>query len=463
MFPELKDKCGIFGICEHPEAANLTYLGLHALQHRGQESAGIVSSDGENLYSHRQMGLVADIFNDEIINTLKGKSAIGHTRYSTTGESRLSNAQPFLVNYSRGGIAIAHNGNLVNAGILRDELEARGSIFQSTMDTEVIVHLVAISRKKTLSDRIIEALSRVEGAYSLLFLTENGMVAARDSHGFRPLILGKLKGSYLVASETCALDLIDAEYIRDIEPGEIIIINGEGLNSYKPFPSRKKFCVFELIYFSRPDSQVFGRDVYAVRREMGRQLAREYPAEVDMVIPVPDSGVSAALGFAEGMGVPFEMGMVRNHYVGRTFIEPRQSIRHFGVKIKLNSLKKYFRGKKVAIVDDSLVRGTTTRKIVTMVRNCGARTIHVRISSPPVSFPCYYGIDIPTKSELIASSLSVKEINKYITSDTLAYLSLEGLMKSVNNEKDEFCNACFTGRYPIKSSEEKSSWQLPLF
>ncbi len=457
MLDKLRESCGIFGVFGHPEAANLTYLGLYALQHRGQESAGITSSDGKTLYSHRQMGLVSDVFREDIFKELKGDSAIGHVRYSTYGASFLKNAQPFVVDYHQGSIAIAHNGNLVNAGIIRSRLEARGSIFQSTMDSEAIIHLIALSRENSLKDRIVDALSQIKGACSLLFLTEKMMVACRDPHGFRPLVLGKLKGAYVISSETCALDLIEAEYLREIEPGEVLLIDQHGLASFKPFSPKKRFCIFELIYFSRPDSKVFGRDVYRVRKELGKEVARQHPVSAHIVIPVPDSGVPAAIGFAEETGIPFETGLIRNHYVGRTFIEPQQSIRHFGVKIKLNSLKDFMKEKKIVVVDDSIVRGTTTRKIIKMLQNSGAREVHVRITSPPNAFPCFYGIDTPTRSELIAPSHTISEIRRYITSDSLGYLSLEGLKKSVGDEEDEFCDACFTGKYPIEfppSSED---------
>jgi amidophosphoribosyltransferase len=463
MTDKLREECGVFGVFGHPEAANLTYLGLHALQHRGQESAGIVSSDGEVLRSHRQMGLVADIFNEDILAKLTGNRAIGHVRYSTTGSSLLKNAQPFVVSYANGGIAVAHNGNLVNARIIREELENCGSIFQSTMDTEIVVHLIASSQQVSLVNRIIDALLNIKGAYSMLFLTENEMVAVRDPHGFRPLVLGMLKDSYVVSSETCALDLIEAEYIRDVQPGEVVLIDKNGLTSYKPFRSVNKFCIFELIYFSRPDSNTFGRNVYTTRKEMGRQLAKESPVEADIVIPVPDSGIPAAIGFAEESGMPFETGLIRNHYIGRTFIEPRQTIRHFGVKLKLNTVKDYLNGKRVIVVDDSIVRGTTSQKIIEMIRNAGAKEIHVRISSPPIVCSCYYGIDTPTNTELIASSNSVSKIKKYLAADSLKYLSIEGLRASVNNNGNDFCDACFTRDYPVELPVDLDSRQLTLF
>ena len=410
MSDKFHDECAVMGVYGHPEAANMVYLGLYALQHRGQESSGIVSSDGRGLISHRQMGLVADVFKEDVIKHLVGVNAIGHNRYSTQGQSHLKNAQPFVVEYSQGPIAISHNGNLVNGSLLRDELERAGSIFQSTSDTEVIIHLIATSREATLMGRIVEALSRARGAYSLLFLTLDRMIAARDPHGFRPLVLGRFKDhknrdAGVVASETCALDLIEADYVRDVEPGEIVVFGPDGMDSLKPFPPAPHAkCIFEYIYFARPDSNLFGHSVYQVRKALGRQLARESRVDADLVTPVPDSGVPAAMGFAEESKIPLEFGLIRNHYVGRTFIEPAQSIRHFGVKIKLNAQKEVLHGKRVIVVDDSIVRGTTSRKIIRMLRDAGAREVHMRISSPPTTGPCYYGIDTPTRGELIASS-----------------------------------------------------------
>ena len=456
---------GVFG---HPEAANMVYLGLYALQHRGQESSGIVSSDGKVLVSHRQMGLVADIFKEEVIKRLEGASAIGHNRYSTSGQSHIKNAQPFVVEYVQGPIAISHNGNLVNAGVLRDELEASGSIFQSTSDTEVIIHLIATSRETTLMGRIVEALSRARGAYSLLFLTLDRMIAARDPMGFRPLVLGEFKSGrtrgFVVASETCALDLIEAQYLREVEPGEIITFGPKGMESLKPFPPAPHAkCIFEYIYFARPDSNLYGRNVYQVRKELGRQLARENGVEADLVTPVPDSGVPAAIGYAEESGLPLEFGLIRNHYVGRTFIEPQESIRHFGVKIKLNAQREVLEGKRVVVVDDSIVRGTTSRKIVRMLRDAGAKKVHMRISSPPTTGPCYYGIDTPTRSELIASSSSVEEIRKFIDADSLAYLSHEGMYGFLDGRTQGFCDACFSGNYPVHFDDEGHTRQLHLF
>jgi amidophosphoribosyltransferase len=442
--------CGIFGIYHHPEASNLTYLGLYALQHRGQESAGIVSSDGLNLYHHRQMGLVYETFTKEILKGLYGKSAIGHVRYSTAGSSELKNAQPFVVDYYKGSLAIAHNGNLTNAPLIRSKLESSGSIFQSNMDTEVIVHLIARSKEKTFVERTVQALHQVNGAYSLLFLTEKELLAARDPFGFRPLVLGQLKNSAVVASETCAFDLIGAKFVREIEPGEIVLINEDGMKSFKPFPQKQRHqCIFEFIYFARPDSFIFNRNVYEVRKSFGVELAKESPADVDMAVPIPDSGFPATIGYAAESGVPLELGMIRNHYVGRTFIEPEQRIRHFGVKIKLNPVKELLSGKRIVTVDDSIVRATTSRKIVKMFRNTGAKEVHMRISSPPITDPCFFGIDTPKRTELIASSNTVMQIQKFISANSLCYLSLEGLRRCVREEEENFCYACFTGDYPI--------------
>ncbi len=463
------EECAVMGVYGHPEAANMVYLGLYALQHRGQESCGIVSSDGKGLISHRQMGLVADAFKEDVIKRLEGASAIGHNRYSTQGQSHLKNAQPFVVEYSQGPIAISHNGNLVNGGLLREELERSGSIFQSTTDTEVIIHLIATSKEATLMGRIVEALSRVRGAYSLLFLTLDKMIAARDPYGFRPLVLGKFvqgknRGAYVFASETCALDLIEAEFVREVEPGEIITIGPAGLESLKPFPAAPHAkCIFEYIYFARPDSNLFGHNVYQVRKALGRQLARESGVAADLVTPVPDSGVPAAIGYAEEAKIPLEFGLIRNHYVGRTFIEPQQTIRNFGVKIKLNAQRDVLNGKRVVVVDDSIVRGTTSRKIIRMLRDAGAKEVHMRISSPATISPCYYGIDTPTRSELIAASNSVEEIRRYIEADTLAYLSNDGMYAHFNGERQGFCDACFTGNYPVHFEDEGHTKQLHLF
>ena len=442
--------CGIFGIYNHLEASNLAYLGLYALQHRGQESAGIVSSDNRQLYHYRQMGLVSEVFTKDILKKLSGKSAIGHVRYSTAGSSELKNAQPFMVDYHKGSLAIAHNGNLINAPLIKSELESRGSIFQSNMDTEVIVHLIARFKEKNFVERTVHALKQVEGAYSLLILTEKEMVAARDPFGFRPLVLGQLKDAPVVASETCAFDLIGAKFVREIEPGEILLINEEGIKSFKPFPHKQHHqCIFEFIYFARPDSFLFNRNVYEVRKSFGVQLAKEAPVEVDMVVPIPDSGFPATLGYAAESKIPLELGMIRNHYIGRTFIEPEQRIRHFGVKIKLNPVRELLKGKKIVTVDDSIVRATTSRKINKMFRNAGAKEVHVRISSPPITDPCFYGIDTPKRSELIASFHKVKGIQKFINATSLHYLTLEGLKKCLGEDAKSFCYACFTGDYPI--------------
>ena len=463
MFLQRKEFCGVFGVYGHQEAAKLTYLGLYALQHRGQESAGIVSSDGKMLYAHREMGLVADVFSEDNLKKLKGKIAIGHVRYSTAGISEKKNAQPLIFMYSRGNIAVAHNGNLVNAEEVRDSLDEQGRIFQSTSDTEVIIHLMATSKRTSLVERITEALNQIKGAYSLLFLSEEEMIAVRDPYGFRPLVVGELDGAHAISSETCALDLIGAKYIREVEPGELILVNTDGIQSFKIFPEVRKFCIFELIYFARPDSEVFGREVYKVRKAMGRQLAREHPVDADVVISVPDSGMPAAIGYAEQSGIPFEIGIIRNHYVGRTFIEPEQSIRHFGVKVKLSSLKNFLRGKRVIIIDDSIVRGTSCKKIITMVKSVGAKEIHFRVASPPITNPCFYGIDTPTKKELIASKLNVDEICKFIAADSLGYLSLKGLKATVEENGCEFCDACFTGNYPINYTPPKTFLQRSLF
>jgi len=458
------DECGVFGIYGHTEASNLTYLGLHALQHRGQEGAGICSSDGRQLYIEKSMGLVADIFSEKRLKRLPGAIAIGHNRYSTAGSSSLKNVQPIMVNFSLGSLAIAHNGNLVNALELRSDLESKGAIFQSSSDSEVIVHLIASSRAGSLAERLIDAVKVISGAFSLLIMTENELIAVRDPYGFRPLSIGRYDGAYVVASETCALDLIGAKYLRDVEPGEMVVINENGISSIRPLHSpRQAFCIFEFIYFSRPDSNIFGNiNVDGVRKELGRQLARENGVDADIVIPVPDSGVPAALGYANESNIPFDFGLIRNHYVGRTFIEPRQSIRHFGVKIKLNPVRKLLEGKRVLVVDDSIVRGTTSKKIVKMIREGGgAKEVHLRISSPPTIGPCFYGIDTPTRKELIASTHSIDEIRKYITATSLSYLSLEGLLKVVP-DSERFCTACFDDKYPVLTKQEKIE-QMELF
>jgi amidophosphoribosyltransferase len=456
------DHCGVVAVYGHTEASNIAYLGLHALQHRGQESAGIVTSDGEGLFVHRAMGLVQDSFGAEQLQKLPGRMAIGHVRYSTAGGSHIRNAQPFAVDYAGGSLAVCHNGNLTNADDVRAELERQGSIFSSTSDTEVLVHLVARSKEISIEDRVLDALSRVQGAYSLLFMTPDTIIAVRDQRGIRPLCLGILpsrsKDAHVVASEPIAFDLIGAEYVRDVEPGEMLVIDSSGVKSVRlpdlPKPQR---CVFEYVYFARPDSNLNGRSVYEVRKELGRRLARENPAEADVVIPVPDSGVPAAIGYAGALGIPFEMGLIRSHYVGRTFIEPQESIRHFGVRLKLNPVANVIRGKRVIVIDDSIVRGTTSRKIIKMIRDAGAKEVHLRISSPPTQWPCYYGIDTPTRRELIASSHSVDEIARYVTADSLGYLSLDGMLEAVTETGDDtrdrdpgnLCHACFSGQYSI--------------
>jgi amidophosphoribosyltransferase len=451
MFYDIHEECGIIGIYGHPEAANLAYLGLYALQHRGQEGAGICSSDGRQLFLEKSMGLVADIFSEKRLRRLPGYMAIGHNRYSTAGTSVLKNVQPIVANFALGSLAIAHNGNLVSAIDLRTSLEAEGAIFQSSSDSEVIVHLIAHSKGNDFYERVAHAITQISGSFSLLILREKELIAVRDPYGVRPLSLGVKDGAYVLASETCAFDLIGAAYIRDIEPGEVLVINDQGLESLKIFNShRKAFCVFEFIYFARPDSNIFGgQNVNEMRKKFGRQLAIESNIEADLVIPVPDSGVPAALGFAEMSKIPFDFGLIRNHYIGRTFIEPKHNIRHFGVKIKLNPVRKLLEGKRLVVIDDSIVRGTTSKKIVKMLREGGgAKEIHLKISSPPTISPCYYGIDTPTRRELIASTHLLEEIRKYITADSLSYLSLEGLKKIVPDSHN-FCTACFDSDYPI--------------
>jgi len=459
-----REECGVFGVCRHPEAANLVYLGLHALQHRGQEGAGICTSDGSQLHIEKSMGLVADIFGERRLKRLPGHTAIGHNRYSTTGVSSIKNVQPIVANFSMGTMAIAHNGNLVNAESLRERLEHEGAIFQSTTDSEVIVHLIAHSKKRSIHDRIMDGLSHVRGAFSLLILLQDELIAVRDPFGVRPLCLGEFDGTYVVASETCSFDLIGATYVRDVAPGEMVILSERGIESIQAFASpRRAFCVFEFIYFARPDSYIFGGiSVNQIRNALGRQLALESGVDADLVIPVPDSGMPAAKGYAEESGIRFDLGLIRSHYVGRTFIEPKQSIRHFGVKLKLNPVRSLIEGKRVIVVDDSIVRGTTSKKIVKMIRESGmAREVHMRISSPRTIGPCYYGIDTPTRQELIASSHLTEEIRKYITADSLAYLSLEGLRNTLP-DPDDYCYACFTNTYPISFPAEQTE-QMELF
>lgn len=454
IFDKFHEECGVFAIYGHPEAANLTYLGLYALQHRGQESAGIASSDSRKIHCVRKMGHVADIFTPDALNQLPGELAIGHTRYSTTGDTVLLNAQPLSVACNKGQIAVAHNGNITNAAELRRELEREGSIFQATSDTEVVLHLVARSRERTLAAALRDALLQLEGAYSLVFIAEDRIIVARDPHGFRPLAMGQLalsdgRMSYVFASETCAFDLISATYIGEIAPGEMVIVGPEGVTRERYTPAKAPAqCVFEHVYFSRPDSLVFGRSVAQSREMMGRLLAREHPVEADVVVPVPDSGVSAAIGYAAESNIPYQQALIRNHYVGRTFIEPSQAIRDFGVKLKLNPVRHLLDGKRVILVDDSLVRGTTSRKIVRMVRQAGAREVHLRISCPPTVSPCYYGVDTPSQNELIAAQQSVEDIRQYVEADSLGYLSLESLHRAVDDKDQRFCYACYTGEYP---------------
>jgi amidophosphoribosyltransferase len=456
-FDKFREECGVVAIHAHPEAEKLAYLGLHALQHRGQESAGMVTSDGERLHVHRSMGLVADIFTEPVLAAMRGILAIGHTRYSTAGDSALLNAQPIMVQSNKGAIAIAHNGNLVNAQVIRSKLEAQGSIFQTNSDTEVLVHLIALSREQTLPDAIADALRRVEGAFSLVMISRDRIFAARDPRGFRPLAMGRIaaltgekKDTVVFASETCAFDLLGATYERDVKPGELVIVGPEGISSrfYSPSPAQSS-CIFEHVYFSRPDSYVFGRSVDQSRDQMGRQLAREAPADCDIVVPVPDSGNTAAIGFSTESGIPFRLGLIRNHYVGRTFIEPSQSVRDFGVKLKLNPVRSLLEGKRVALIDDSLVRGTTSRKIVRLIRNAGAKEVHMRISCPPTISPCFYGVDTPSKKHLIAANKTIEEIRAFIGADSLAYLSLDGLKKACGEgDLTTYCSACYTGKYP---------------
>jgi amidophosphoribosyltransferase len=451
------DECGVVAIYGHPEAAKLGYLGLYALQHRGQESAGICTSDGREIFCHKSMGHVADIFTSDVLATLPGDHAIGHTRYSTAGDTVLLNAQPFSVSCNKGRVAVAHNGNITNAAELRQQLERHGAIFQASSDTEVILHLVAHSSERTLAGALREALLQLEGAFSLVFLAEDRIIVARDPHGFRPLAMGKMESSggrkcHVFASETCAFDLIGAVYLHDVEPGEMVIVGPEGITRERFAPEQPRAqCVFEHVYFARPDSMVFGRAVEESRENLGRLLAREHPADADIVVPVPDSGVAAAIGYAEESGLPFRHALIRNHYVGRTFIEPSQAIRDFGVKLKLNPVRYLLQGKSVVLVDDSIVRGTTSRKIVRMVRQAGAREVHLRISCPPTISPCFYGVDTPTRGELIASNHNVEEIRKFVEADSLGYLSVGSLRKAVeDDERHEYCYACYTGDYPTE-------------
>ena len=459
----LRDHCGVFGIFGHEKAAELSYLGLFALQHRGEESAGIVTSDGRKLHLHKAMGLVGDAFSPSVLSKLPGHSAIGHVRYSTTGSSTLSNAQPYMVDYSRGAVAIAHNGNLTNAQFLRSELEAYGSIFGSTTDSEIFVHLMAKPHYKNTEESVLGAVQKIQGAYSMTLLTERELIGVRDPHGFRPLCIGKLGSAYVLASETCALDLLEADYVRDVEPGEVVIISERGLRSFYPFKKDRlplAHCIFEHVYFARPDSKIFGENVGLVRERLGQILAQEHPADADLVIPVPDSGNFAATGYARESGIPLAHGFTRNHYIGRTFINPMQEIRTFKVKIKLNTIREVVSGKRVIVIDDSIVRGNTSKSRVGLLRKAGAKEVHMRISCPPHLSPCFYGIDFPSREELIGYQKSVDEIKKFIGVDSLGYLSHEGLLKAVSFPKENYCIACFTGKYPTKIFDEMDKFKL---
>lgn len=446
-----KHYCGVFGVYGHPNAAELTYYGLYALQHRGQESAGIVTCDGTEFHTHKGMGLVPQVFRGSILQELPGRMSVGHTRYSTTGSSHIRNAQPLTVDCARGQIAIAHNGNLTNAAQLRAELEARGSIFQTTVDSEIILHLMAQPSQNGNGNNLLQAIRRIEGAYSLVLMTEKELIGVRDPHGFRPLCLGKLQDAWVLSSETCALDLIHAEFVRDVQPGEVVVINQDGVSSLQAFPEpqRRAFCIFEYIYFARPDSTIANRNVYQVRVEMGRQLARENPIDADVVVPVPDSGTCAALGYSMESGIPFEMAFVRNHYVGRSFLQPSQLIRDFDVRVKLNLIKELVRGKRVVVVDDSIVRGTTCKARVNNLKEAGAKEVHVLVSCPPHMHPCVYGIDFPDRSKLMAANHSLPEIRQYLNADSLHYLSQEGLVKATGLPANSFCMACYDGKYPV--------------
>lgn len=453
ILDKFKEECGIAGVYGDKEAANLVYLCLYALQHRGQEGAGIASLIDGHLHCEKGLGLVADIFKEEVLEKLSGESAIGHNRYSTSGANLLKNTQPIVAEINKGQIALSHNGNIVNASQIRQELVRDGSIFTSTSDSEIIIHLIAKSKKESLEDAIVDSLNVLKGGFSLIFLTEKSLIGVRDPLGVRPLILAKIRSGYVLASETCALDLIEAEFVRELEPGEMVVIGEKGIKTLRPFKEIiHKPCIFEFIYFARPDSYIFGKDVYSVRKKLGAKLAEENPVDADIVIPVPDSGIVATLGYSEASGIPFEHGLIRNHYVGRTFIEPTQSIRHFGVKIKLNPVKSVIKGKRVIVVDDSIVRGTTSRKIVKMLKEAGAREVHLRISAPPTCYPCFYGIDTPTRKELIASTHTIEEIRRYVTADSLGYISLKGLFECVDG--GSFCDACFSGDYPTMHIEE---------
>jgi len=455
--------CGVVGIFGHPEASTLAYLSLYALQHRGQESAGIVTTDGDTLIRHAGMGLVADVFSRDVLSALPGNAAIGHVRYSTAGDSHRSNAQPFLLRHHRGPIAIAHNGNLVNAALIREELEAGGSIFQTTSDTEVVLHLAARTPVADIVDALAESLRHLRGAYSLVAVVPGRLIAARDPLGFRPLSVGRVDGAWVIASESCAFDLLGAEYVRDVERGEVVVADVGGLHSFKPFEDdRPAPCLFEHVYFARPDSRVFGESVQAVRKRLGAQLWEEQPADAEVVTPVPDSGMYAAMGYAHAAGLPFEMGLVRNHYIGRTFIEPSQQIRNFGVRIKLNPVREILAGRRVALIDDSIVRGTTSRKIVQLCRDAGAKEVHVRVSSPPTRGSCRYGIDTPVAEELVAARHGVEEIRSFLGADSLGYLSMEGMLRAAQKEGDDVCSACWSNEQPVKLPRADTR-QLGLF
>jgi amidophosphoribosyltransferase len=464
MFDKFREECGVFGIYGHREASKLAYLGLYALQHRGQESAGIAASDGTRIRAVRAMGYVNEVFDEAAIAELPGHLAIGHTRYSTAGDSKLSNAQPILIDCVHGQVGICHNGNIVNANELREDLVRQGSIFQTNSDTEVVLHLYARSQAGAREQALAESIGQLAGAFSFGIITKDHLVAVRDPHGFRPLALGQLGNAWVVCSETCALDLIGATYVRDVEPGEVLVIGPSGLKSLRPFPPAPlAHCIFEHVYFARPDSEVFGQSVNEVRTNLGRLLARETPVPADVVVPIPDSGVCAAIGYAEEADVPMRFGLIRNHYVGRTFIEPAQAIRHFGVKVKLNPVKSILADQRVVLVDDSIVRGTTSRKIVKMVRAAGAREVHVRISCPPTISPCFYGVDTPRRSELIAATHTLEEIRKYLGADSVTYLSLEGLLEAVGKRRQQYCTSCYTGRYPVAFPRDEHAYlQLTL-
>jgi amidophosphoribosyltransferase len=458
------DECGVFGIFRKEDAAAVVTLGLHAIQHRGQEAAGIVSYDGKQFFNERHVGLIGDTFTKpSVLARLPGDRSIGHTRYSTTGGEGLRNIQPFFAEFSGGGFAIAHNGNITNAMTIQKELQKRGAIFASTSDSETILHLIAFSKADRIVAKFIDAIKNLEGAYSLVGMSEKKMIGARDPLGIRPLVLGKLDDAHIFASETCALDIIGAEFVRDVQPGEVVVIDNDGIKSHFPFGEKKsRFCIFEYVYFARPDSYIDNRNVYDVRKNIGLELAKEKPVDADVIVPVPDSGTPAAIGFAQGSGIPFELGIIRNHYVGRTFIQPTDSIRHMGVKLKHNANREMIAGKRVVLVDDSIVRGTTSQKIVQMVRDAGAKEVHMRIASPPTMSPCFYGVDTPEKSKLLASRMPIEDMAAYIKADSLEFLTIDGLYRAVrepsrNNECPQFCDACFTGEYPTELTDREDS------